>query len=142
MKSTKRNTRNYRARGMTLIEIMVVITLLGIIAASVGVAAVKMMDTGRMRTARMQAFELGKAVQTYRVMYGRWPPASEGLTALTTPRGGAPLVDRLPLDPWGNAYTYVFPGIRNPTSFDICSRGPDGEDGTDDDVGNWPEAAP
>ena len=124
---------------MTLIEIMVVITLLGLIAAAVGVSAMRIMEDGRVSTARTQATELAKALDTYRVMFGKYPSASEGLAALTAPHGARPpILERLPRDPWGAQYLYVIPGVKNPWKFDVRSIGPDGQEGGTDDVGNWP----
>jgi general secretion pathway protein G len=128
-----------RPRGMTLIEIMVVITLLGLIAAAVGVAAMNMLVQGQIDTARTQAMELAKAMDTYKVLFGRYPSTSEGLGALAVPPGGGkPIIDRIPKDPWGGEFTYTIPGIKNPNKFDIKSNGEDRSEGGGDDVGNWP----
>ncbi|MEW5850852.1 MAG: type II secretion system major pseudopilin GspG [Myxococcota bacterium] len=137
---TRRKHRRRVARGMTLIEIMVVITLLGLIAAAVGVSAMGVMTDGQRSAARTQAMELAKAVDTYKVMFGRYPSTSEGLAVLTASRsGGAPILERVPRDPWGGPYEYVIPGARNASRFDVRSKGPDGQEGGGDDVGNWPE---
>lgn len=130
--------RRRRARGMTLIEIMVVITLLGLIAAAVGVAAMNMLENGQVDTARTQCMELAKAMDTYKVMFGRYPTNSEGINALVTPPGGGkPVIERVPKDPWGGDYTYTIPGVKNPSKFDVRSNGPDRTEGGGDDVGNW-----
>jgi len=132
--------RRRHPRGMTLIEIMVVITLLGMIAAAVGVSAMGMLIEGQVTSARTQAMEVAKALETYKVMYGRYPTSSEGLNVLLAPPGGGrPLMDRVPKDPWNGEYAYLRPGVKNPTNFDIRSKGPDGEEGGGDDVGNWPK---
>jgi general secretion pathway protein G len=123
---------------MTLIEIMVVITLLGLIAAAVGVAAMNMLEKGQMDTARTQAMEIAKALDTYKVMYGRYPSNSEGLNALVSPPGGKSIMERIPKDPWGGEYIFTIPGVKNPGKFDIRSNGPDRSEGGGDDVGNWP----
>ena len=136
----QRTGRHRRYRGMTLIEIMVVITLLGLVAAAVGVSAMRIMVEGQISAARAQAFEISKAVDTYRVMFGRYPSASEGLAVLTTTHGNKPpLMDRLPRDPWDRAFLYANPGVKIPSKFDVRSHGPDGVEGGNDDVGNWPE---
>jgi general secretion pathway protein G len=130
--------RRRRPRGMTLIEIMVVITLLGLIAAAVGVAAMNMLEQGQTDTARTQAMEIAKAMDTYKVMYGRYPTTSEGVNALVSPPGGGkPIMERLPKDPWGGDYTFTIPGVKNPNKFDVKSNGPDRTEGGGDDVGNW-----
>jgi len=83
---------------------------------------------------------------------GAYPSTSEGLQALiTVPAGNAdrwrgPYImvkgdqNKILLDPWGNPYQYRYPGIHNTTGYDLWSKGPDGRDGTADDIGNWPEA--
>ncbi|MFH1810868.1 MAG: type II secretion system major pseudopilin GspG [Pseudomonadota bacterium] len=133
------NRRRRSSRGMTLIEIMVVITLLGIIAAAVGVAAVNMLERGQIDSARTQAHEIAKSLDSYRVLYGRYPSTSEGLGALVSPpSNGKPIMERMPKDPWNNEYQYLFPGTHNASKFDVKSFGPDGQEGGGDDIGNWP----
>ena len=131
--------KNRKRRGMTLIEIMVVITLLGMIAAAVGVAAMNMLENGQIDTARTQAMELAKAMDTYKVMFGRYPTNSEGLAALVNPPGGGKaIIERVPKDPWGGDYSYTIPGVKNASKFDVRSNGPDRTEGGGDDLGNWP----
>ena len=136
----KRQLRRKISRGMTLIEIMVVITLLGIIAASVGVAAVNMLESGQIDTARTQAHEIAKSMDSFRVLHGKYPSTSEGIEVLVNPPKGKPIMEREPKDPWNNPYQYLRPGSHNPNSFDIKSNGPDGQEGGGDDIGNWPES--
>lgn len=80
------------ARGMSLLEIMVVITLIGLVTAAVGVSVMGTLDDGQKKLARDQAFQLEEAVNGYRLKTGRLPMAAEGLAALTqpTPRAGRP----------------------------------------------------
>jgi general secretion pathway protein G len=85
----------------------------------------------------------------YRMAMGNYPSTAEGLQALiAAPAGkegrwtGPYLTEtKLPLDPWGNPYQYAFPGTHNKERPDIWSRGPDGQDGTADDIGNWDKTA-
>lgn len=136
---TRDQRKRRRSRGMTLIEIMVVITLLGIIAAAVGVAAVNMLERGQIDSARTQAHEIAKSLDSYRVLFGRYPSTSEGLAALVSPpSNGKPIMERIPKDPWNNEYQYLFPGTHNTGKFDVKSFGPDGQEGGGDDIGNWP----
>ena len=118
-------------RGMSLLEIMVVITLIGLVTAVVGVAVFTAADRARRDIARQQAYDIASAVQQWRLVKGAMPGA---LAVLTEP---PPAMESVPTDPWGNAYAYVHPGTKNTRSFDIVSNGPDGIAGTDDDVGNW-----
>src|SRR5690349_5233020 len=96
-------TKSRRApRGMNLIEIMVVITLIALVTAAIGVAVFPMMVHGQVETARAQANELAKSVQMWRLKRGALPSTSQGLAVLTQP---PPVMEKLPLDPWGNPYT-------------------------------------
>lgn len=139
MKRERRSRRRRPSRGMTLIEIMVVITLLGLIAAAVGVAAVNMLEQGQIDTARTQANEIAKSIETFRVTVGRYPTTAEGLEVLANPPKGKPVMERIPKDPWNNDYQYIMPGNHNPNKYDVKSNGPDGQEGGGDDIGNWPE---
>ena len=58
---------------------------------------------------------------------------------MASPPKGKPIMERVPNDPWGEPYIYVQPGQKNPSKFDVRSKGPDRKEGTDDDVGNWPD---
>lgn len=135
----KSNRRRRMSHGMTLIEIMVVITLLGIIAAAVGVAAVNMLEQGQLDSARTQAYDIAKSLELYKVRVGRYPTNSEGLDALVNPPKGKAIMERIPKDPWNSEYQYIIPGTHNTSKFDIKSFGPDSQEGGGDDVGNWPE---
>ena len=91
----------------------------------------------KLGTARNQAMELGKNVEHFRLKLGRYPTSAEGLAVLVAPPSGEPLVDWLPLDPWGHPYVMRMPGIINGSKFDVVSAGPDEVFNTGDDVGNW-----
>lgn len=87
---------------------------------------------------------LTTVVNLYRTHMGTYPTTQEGMQALVTrPIGNpgvtnwrGPYLEEMPIDPWGTNYLDLSPGIRNPTTFDIRSMGPDGISGTADDVGN------
>jgi general secretion pathway protein G len=125
------------ARGMSLLEIMVVITLIGLVAAAVSVSVMGMLEKGEMDTARNQAFEIGKSIELYKLQQGSYPTTAQGLQVLAAPPRGKPFMERVPKDPWGEEYIYVIPGQKNPAKFDVRSKGPDKQEGTEDDVGNW-----
>ena|SRR6185437_7144185 len=129
--------RRRRLRGMSLLEIMVVITLIGLVTAAIGVAVMNQLVRGQIETARNQANEIAKGVEMYRLAFGHYPTTSEGLQVVANPAKGKPLIESLSKDPWGNDYVYTIPGQKNPNKFDIRSKGPDGQEGTEDDVGNW-----
>lgn len=136
-----RRRRRNAAKGMSLLEIMVVITLIGLVAAAVSVAVMNQLEKGEMDTARNQAYEIGKSVELFKLQQGGYPTTAQGLSVLASPPRGKPIMERVPKDPWGEDYIYVIPGQKNPGKFDVRSKGPDKQEGTEDDVGNWPDDA-
>jgi len=139
-------------RGFTLLEILIVITILGILASLV---AVKLMDRpgeARALKAQMDIQTLETALKLYKLDNAFYPTTEQGLTALveqpTTGRiptkwreGGYLEKGVLPKDPWGNDYLYLSPGVHN-RDLDLWSYGADGEEGGEGeeaDVGNWIE---
>lgn len=126
-------------RGMSLLEIMVVITLIGLVTATIGVTVFNTLEGGQKDTARNQAKLIEQALDQYKLDTHSYPSTAQGLSVLTNPPKGKPYMDNLPKDPWGNDYIYVIPGQKNPKKFDVRSKGPDGQEGNEDDVGNWPE---
>ncbi|MCP4501923.1 MAG: type II secretion system major pseudopilin GspG [Deltaproteobacteria bacterium] len=125
--------------GFTMIEIMVVITLIGLITATVSVSVWRALVKGQTDTAHAQANELAKSIAKYRLTKGRFPSSSEGFSVLVDASRGPPILARIPRDPWGKSYVLRVPGLKNPYAVDVVSAGPDGQWDTDDDVGNWPE---
>jgi general secretion pathway protein G len=136
----KKAARRQRARGMTLIEIMVVITILGLIMAAVGVSVIPRLNEARQRRARMDFHALRNALTVYYAKKGRFPDTATGLRGLVDNR----ILEALPKDPWGNEYVYVIEGSKpRITSYggdgtaggedidaDLCSCDPDPEAGT------------
>ena len=139
MTSTETWKRQHRRRGMTLIEIMVVVAILGILATAITMGVMGQLDDAKVQTARLKANEIAKAMDLYKIRNNGYPSTGEGINALVNPAKGQPLFDELPVDPWDNPYNYANPGTRNSRRFDVWSNGPDGESGTADDVGNWKE---
>jgi general secretion pathway protein G len=128
--------------GFTLIEVMVVVVILGILAAIVVPRIMDRPDEARKVKAQQDIRALEAALNLYRLDNYAYPSTDQGLEALSQkpvpdpPRwkeGG--YVDRLPMDPWQHPYQYLSPGSHG--SIDIYSMGPDGQSGTDDDIGNW-----
>jgi general secretion pathway protein G len=133
-----RRRRPHRpVRGFSLLEIMVVLVLIGMVVSLITVNVMGRLDQGKIDTARSQAYELAKSVDIYKLQTGSWPSTGQGLQVLVTPPKGKPIIDQLPKDPWNNDYTVIVPGQKNPNKFDIRSKGPDAQEGTEDDVGNW-----
>jgi general secretion pathway protein G len=133
-----------RARGFTLLEIMLVVCIIMLL---LGAGVFFMGDQFKFgQTARVTADlqSLTTNLRTYQMMNGFLPTTQQGLQALVTLPGGDPkpkqwiqLSTKIPQDPWGNDYVYVFPGKHNPKSFDLYSKGADRLPETDDDMGNW-----
>jgi len=137
--------RSRRAKGFTLMEMLLV---LGIIALLVGMGTFMMVDVlgdaeegkvkGDIQTLKAQLIR-------YKTKGGLYPTTEQGLEALVTkpsdgpqPRSYKSLMQKEALyDPWGNVYQYRRPGKQNPEDYDIFSMGKDGQEGTEDDIGNW-----
>ena len=125
------------ARGLTLIEILVVVTILGLIAGIVGVAVVGQLEDAQIDTTKNQILELEKSLDIYKLKTGKYPTSTEGLGVLVSPPKRQPIMTKVPKDPWSEDYVYLSPGQHNPSKFDLYSKGPDGQGGTEDDITNW-----
>lgn len=125
-------------RGFSLVEIMVVVTLVAIFVGLGTVYFMGQLDKGKIDAARQQAFEIAKALDLYKLQTGAYPNTSEGLDVLADPPRGQALMNEIPKDPWGREFQYANPGTRNPKGVDVWSDGPSG-DGGDAAIGNWRE---
>lgn len=134
--------------GMTLVEIMVVIAILGILMTIVGIAALNQLEKAKVGTAEVQIGNLESALLLYKVDHGKYPSSAEGLDALVNPPPGKngktfPSYlegDEVPTDPWGNPFLYYSPGSHGDHDFEIVSLGADGAEGgdkTDADINSW-----
>ena len=143
---TDRKRRRRRAQaGFTLIELLVVLVILGLLAALAGPRVVGYLGGAKSDTARLQIANFKSALDLYRLDTGSYPTTQQGLTALVRSPGNVPgwkgpYIDsaELPLDPWGNPYTYRSPGEHGP--FDLQSLGSDkapGGNGEAGDVTSW-----
>jgi len=136
-----------RAVGFTLIEILVVIVILGVLAALIVPRVMDRPDQARAVAARSDIAAIMGALKLYRLDNGSYPSADQGLAALVKKpeRGDIPrnwkaggYLEKLPVDPWGTEYQYLNPGIRG--EVDVFSFGADrkpGGEGFDADVGSW-----
>ncbi|HET6345516.1 MAG TPA: type II secretion system major pseudopilin GspG [Myxococcota bacterium] len=130
------------ARGMTLVEIMVVVVIISLVAGVVGVAVLQRLGDAQKKVAFTQIRQISDALDLYKLSFRNYPSTAEGLNALVAPKNGEkPFLPSVPKDPWGNDYVYVYPGTHNPGSFDLMSYGSDGVQGGGDDVGNWDQTA-
>lgn len=125
-----------RERGMTLLEIMIVIAILGLLASVIVVGVMGQFDNAKINTAKIQAGKIKQALQMYQANNGAYPSQGEGLKVLTTSANGMKAVMKPDdiKDPWGNEFLYVESPREGGEAFEVFSVGPDGQRGTDDDV--------
>jgi general secretion pathway protein G len=135
-----------RRSGFTLMEVMLVLLILAILASGAGLAYQRIHRRANINAAAAQVGALKTPLQAYQLSIGNFPSTAQGLQALRNPppdlpnqaKWDGPYIDSdVPLDPWDNPYQYMSPGVRNPDGFDLWSFGPDGMNGTQDDIGNW-----
>ncbi len=141
MKSATRN------QGFTLIEIMVVILIIGVLAALVVPKVMSRPDEARITAAKADIATISQALNLYKLDNGRYPSTEQGLAALVKKPSLPPIpsnwksegyLDRLPKDPWGSPYQYLQPGIHG--AIDVFSLGADraaGGENSDADIGSW-----
>jgi general secretion pathway protein G len=126
------------SRGLTLLEILVVVTILGIIAGIVGITVVDQLEQAKIDSAKVQIGRLEEALDLYKIKFNQYPSTAEGIKALEAPpKSKKPVMEKVPEDPWSNPYIYLQPGQHNTGKFDLYSKGPDGVAETEDDIKNW-----
>lgn len=133
--------------GFTLIEVMVVILIIGVLAALVVPKVMSRPDEARITAARQDIATISQALNLYKLDNGSYPSTEQGLAALVKKPGIAPIpnnwksegyLDRVPKDPWSTPYQYLQPGVHG--SIDVFSLGADrasGGEGSDADIGSW-----
>ena len=134
-----------KQRGFTLIELMVVLAIIGILAALVVPSVLGRADDARVTAARTDVGNLAQALKLYKLDNQRFPTAEQGLQALVTKPSAEPVpanwksyLDNLPADPWGRPYQYLNPGLKG--EVDVMSWGADGQsggEGVNADIGSW-----
>ena len=131
--------------GFTLIELMVVIMILGVLAALIVPRVMTRPDEARAIAAKQDIAQIMQQLRLYRLDNSRYPTSEQGIAALVTRPTAGPAapnwksyLDKVPNDPWGKPYQYLNPGVRG--EIDVFSLGADGQTGgtgADADIGNW-----
>lgn len=131
-------------KGFTLIEIMLVVTIIGVLAMVVIPRLAGRSEEARVAAAKIQIENIGVALDAYELDNGRYPSTDQGLSALYSNPGGLAswkgpyLKKKLNTDPWGVQYVYSQPGTHG-SDYDLQSCGPDRTDGGEDDITSWSE---
>ena len=143
--ASRRTLRSHLRRGFTLIELMVVLVIIGVLAALIVPNVLDRTDDARATAAKTDINNLMQALKLYKLDNQRFPSAEQGLEALVNKptAGNVPpnwrrYLDKLPADPWSRPYQYIFPGVKG--EVDIFSLGADGQaggDGKNADIGSW-----
>lgn len=134
-----------RARGFSLIELLVAISIMGVLAALIVPTLMNRLDDSKVARARSDIATLVQQLKLYKMDNGRYPTAEQGLEALVRKPTSGPApsnwhvyVDKLPTDPWNSPYQYVYPGVKG--EVDVFSFGSDqkaGGEGVEADIGSW-----
>ena len=140
-----RPLQRLRQAGFTLIELMVVLVIIGVLAALIVPNVLDRADDARATAAKTDVNNLMQALKLYKLDNQRFPSAEQGLQALQTkptsgsiPANWRPYLDKLPADPWGRPYQYLNPGVKG--EVDVLSFAADGQaggEGKDADIGSW-----
>jgi len=138
-------TARRASRGFTLLELMVVIVIIGVLAALIAPRVLENVDKAKITAAQADISSLMNALKMYKLDNGRYPSSDQGLQALTVkpttgtiPGNWRVYLDKLPDDPWHHPYQYANPGVHG--EIDVFSFGADGQaggEGNDADIGSW-----
>ena len=135
----RRSSQNRFQKGLTLIEVMIVIAILGLLASVLVVAVVNQLDDAKIDAASVKLKSIESAVQMYKVKYNTVPSQADGLRKLLNPpKGRKPLLksEKDIRDPWDEEILYFSPAKSRKGEFELISKGPDKQQGTDDDISN------
>jgi general secretion pathway protein G len=145
MQPTRQLLPRGSSRAFTLVEMLLVLVILAVLAAIVIPKFSGRSQQAKETAAKSQISSIELALDAFEVDTGFYPQGSAGLNALVDQPAGAQnwkgpyLKKGIPLDPWGNAYVYTYPGKNNAKGYDLMSVGPDGRAGGEDDITNWDE---
>jgi len=130
--------------GFTLIEIVITLTIIAILASGSIYLLKGQIDSAKDTRVDSDIQAIGLALQSYESRALRMPTTEQGLAALVEkpviepiPENYRAFMEEMPKDPWGAAYKYRFPAQKSKKRFDVWTMGPNGQDGDDDDMGNW-----
>ncbi len=137
--------RHAASRGFTLIELMVVLVIIGLLAALIVPNVLDRADDARLTAARTDVSNIMQSLKLYRLDNQRYPTGEQGLQALVTkpttspvPSNWRPYLEKLPQDPWGQPYKYLNPGLKGEVDvFSLGADGKEGGEGKDADLGSW-----
>ena len=131
-----------RSGGFTLIEVLVVLIILGLLAAIIVPRVAGRADEAKIQKTKIQLRAIKDALEMYKLDNGMYPTTEQGLRALVEKPSSPPepprwkqYLDKIPKDGWDREFIYISPGVNRP--YELRSKGPDGEEGTDDDIDIW-----
>jgi len=134
---------NQRQRGFTLIEILAVLIILGLLAALIVPNIVSRVDESKIETTKLQMKAIKNALDQFKIDNGFYPTTRQGLKALVEKPTIPPIpnhwhqyLEKVPKDAWGHEFIYISPAP-NGKPYDLKSKGPDGVEGTEDDIDIW-----
>lgn len=144
----RRHSRNALHHAFTLIEIVIVLTIISILAAGSIYLLKGNVDVAKETRVESDIQNISTQMQLYEARNMRVPTTEQGLKALVEkptsepiPERWTQLLEEVPKDPWGQEYKYRYPAQKSKKPYDVYSIGKDGQEGTDDDIGNWKPGA-
>jgi len=148
MKIRKQHSTTRQAAAFTLIEIVITLTIIAILASGSIYLLKGQIDSAKDTRVDSDLQAIALALQSYESRALRMPTTEQGLQALVEkptiepiPENYRAFMEEMPKDPWGQAYKYRFPAQKSKKPYDIYTAGPDGQEGTEDDIGNWKKTA-